>query len=206
VVIAAAISLLDLRALRRFWGVRRSAMVLSLVASAGVIFFGVLPGILVAVVLSILLFFQRSWWPHGEVLGRVPGREGWHAAHNGDEVVERSDVLVFRWEAPLFFANSGMFRQQVRRLVRRRSPRWVVLQCEAITDIDVTAAEMLQELDNELNAAGVHVAFAEMRTRLQDLVYGYGLYETLDRNHFYGSIEEAIAAIDGVTPQASEGP
>jgi high affinity sulfate transporter 1 len=200
VVIAAAISLLDLPALARFWKVRKSSFLLSLVATAGVIFFGVLQGIVIAVVLAIVLFFQRNWWPHGEVLGRVPGIEGWHSEHKGGSFEERPDVLVYRWEAPLFFANSGMFQQQVRRLVRRRRPSWVVLQCEAITDIDVTAAETLERLDLELNAQGVHVVFVEMRTRLRDLVYRYGLFETLDRDHFYDSIEEAIAAIDATAP------
>ena len=107
VVISAALSLADFAVLARLWKVRRSAVALSLVASAGVIFLGVLEGILVAVVLSILLFFQRNWWPHGEVLGRVSGREGWHSDSQGDEIVEHPGVLVFRWEAPLFFANSG---------------------------------------------------------------------------------------------------
>jgi MFS superfamily sulfate permease-like transporter len=106
------------------------------------------------------------------------------------------DVLVYRWEAPLFFANAGMFREQVRHHVRRRRPRWVVLQCEAITDIDITAADMLERLDVELNAQGVHVAFVELRSRLRDLVYRYGLLTTLDRDHFYDSIEQALADID----------
>ena len=102
-------------------------------------------------------------------------------------------MLVFRWEAPLFFANSGMFAEQVRHLVYERRPSWVVLQCEAITDIDVTAAGMLERLDNELNAKGVHLAFVELRTRLRDLVHDYGLLKTLDRDHFYASIEEALS-------------
>jgi len=108
-------------------------------------------------------------------------------------------VLVYRWEAPLFFANAGMFRQQVRHLVHERHPKWVVLQCEAITDIDVSAADVLEQLDRELNAKGVHVAFVELRDRLQDLVYRYGLFDTLDRDHFYDSVEEALAAIDATT-------
>ena len=70
-----------------------------------------------------------------------------------------------------------------------------MLQCEAITDIDVTAAEMLEQLDDELNAAGIHVAFAEMRDRLQDLALRYGLFETLDRDHFYPTLDAALAAI-----------
>mgnify|MGYP006316067313 CR=1 FL=1 len=135
-----------------------------------------------AIVLSILLFFQQNWWPHGEVLGRVPGREGWHSDQGGDGLEEHPDMVVFRWEAPLFFANSGIFAEQVRELVQERRPGWVVLQCEAITDIDVTAAGMLERLDNELNAKGVHLAFVELRTRLRDLVHDYGLFKTLDRD------------------------
>jgi MFS superfamily sulfate permease-like transporter len=105
--------------------------------------------------------------------------------------------VVFRWEAPLFFANAGIFRQQVRRLVLRRRPDWIVLQCEAITDIDVTAADMLKGLDLELNAQGIHLGFVELRSRLQDLILDYGLYETLDRDHFYASMPRAMAAIGG---------
>ena len=162
-------------------------------ATAGVVFFGVLEGILIAVVLSILLFFKRSWWPHGEVLGQVEGQEGWHSVSSAPTAEQRPGVLVYRWEAPLFFANAGMFREQIRRLVRDGRPSWVVLQCEAITDIDVTAADMLEQLDTELNAQGIHLAFVELRERLQDLVYRYGLFETLDRDHFYDSIDEALA-------------
>jgi high affinity sulfate transporter 1 len=201
VIIAAALSLADFALLARVWKIRRSAVVLSLVASAGVIFLGVLEGILVAVVLSILLFFQQNWWPHGEVLGRVPGREGWHSEQGGDGLEEHPGVLVFRWEAPLFFANSGIFADQVRELVQERRPGWVVLQCEAITDIDVTAAGMLERLDNELNAKGVHLGFVELRTRLRDLVHDYGLFKTLDRDHFYASIEEALTDIDATLGQ-----
>ena len=105
----------------------------------------------------------------------------------------------------MFFANAGAFRLQIRKLVRDRKPRWVVLQCEAVTDVDVTAAEMLEQLDNELNAAGTHLAFAEMRSRLQDLTLRYGLLETLDRDHFYPTLEaalEEIQAEDSEPPRA----
>ena len=202
VVIAAAISLADLATLRRYLDMRKTSFWLSIVATAGVVFFGVLEGILIAVVMSIVLFFRRSWWPHGEVLGRDDDRGGWHSVRTAPTAEQRTDVLVFRWEAPLFFANAGMFRQQIRHLVRHQKPRWVVLQCEAMTDIDVTAADMLERLDTELNAAGVNVCFVELRSRLQDLVYRYGLFKTLDRDHFYNSIDEALAAIDSGEAEA----
>jgi high affinity sulfate transporter 1 len=196
VVISAALSLADIPATVRFAKVRTSSLLLSLTAFAGVVFLGVLPGILVAIVLSILLFFRRNWWPHGEILGREEGTGEWHSHSAKHEVVEAPGVLVFRWEAPLFFANAGMFRQQIRHLVRERQPRWLVLQCEAITDIDVTAAGVLEQLDNELEAAGVNILFVELRTRLHDLVDRYGLYATLNPDHFYDSITEALAEIE----------
>jgi MFS superfamily sulfate permease-like transporter len=202
-VISAALSLVDLAVLGRYARVRRSALVLSLVATAGVIFFGVLEGIVAAIALSIVLFFQRSWWPHGELLGELPGQRGWHSVARHRRATQRPRIVVYRWEAPLFFANAGIFRQQVRHHVRRHRPRWVVLQCEAITDIDVSAADMLERLDLELNEAGIHIMFVELRTRLRDLLDRYGLLGTLDREHFYRSMREALAAIDAISDDES---
>ena len=195
VVIGAALSLVNLPALRRYARARPSSLVLSLVASLGVIALGVLQGIVVAIFLAVLLFFRRSWWPHGAVLGRSDTVEGWHDVDDLEGPTEVPGVIVYRWEAPLFFANAGAFRQQVRKLVQAREPAWIVIQCEAITDIDVTAAEMLEQLDTELNAAGRHIAFVELRSRLQDLMRRHGLFETLDRDHFYPSIDTALHAI-----------
>jgi len=205
VVIAAALSLMDLRVLRRYLRVRRSAFVLSLVATAGVILYGVLEGIVVAVVLAVLLFFRRSWWPHGAVLGHVSDVEGWHSVADYPDAEQLPGIVVYRWEAPLFFANAGAFRRQVRYLVHEHRPAWVVLQCEAMTDIDVTAADMLRQLDDELNEAGVHIAFAEMRSRLQDLTLRYGLMKTLDADHFYPTLETALAAAQALGALPPEG-
>jgi MFS superfamily sulfate permease-like transporter len=196
VVIVAATSLMDVAILRRYFQVRRSALAISLVATTGVILLGVLQGIIVAVALAIFLFFRRNWWPHGAILGTIADTEGWHSIRDRPDARQIPGVVVYRWEAPLFFANAGIFRQEIRRLAREQQPEWVVLQCEAITDIDVTAAEMLKQLDNELNAAGIHLAFAELRGRLQDLILRYGLFETLDRDHFYPTLEAAVTEVD----------
>jgi high affinity sulfate transporter 1 len=195
VVIAAALSLMNVPELLRYAKVRPSALVLSLVATAGVILFGVLEGIVIAIVLAVLMFFRRSWWPHGAVLGTVDGVDGWHSLADYPGADEVDSVKVYRWEAPLFFANAGAFREEVRKLVREHHPAWVVLQCEAMTDIDVTAAETLAQLDEELNQAGIHMAFAEMRQRIQEHALAYGLFETLDRDHFYPTLDAALAAI-----------
>lgn len=197
VVIAAALSLFNIAVLRTYLRIRKSALVISLIATLGVILLGVLEGILIAIALSILLFFRRSWWPEGEVLGRVRELDGWHRADLFPDAEEAEGVVVYRWEAPLFFANAGIFRQEIRTLVRRRKPRWVLLQCEAITDVDVTAADMLDKLDKELNDKDVNVVFVEMRSRIQDLLEGYGLFATFTREHVYPSIDIAVREIRG---------
>ena len=196
VVITAALSLTDLAAVRRFARIRPSSLAVSLVATAGVILLGVLQGIVIAIVLIVLLFFKRSWWPHGAVLGNVPELGGWHSTARHPEAAELPGIVVYRWEAPLFFANCGQFRDQLRNLARERAPAWIVLQCEAVTDIDVTAADVLKALDEELNAAGTRLAFVELRDRLQELVRRYGLDTTLDQEHFYPRLDQALAAID----------
>jgi high affinity sulfate transporter 1 len=197
VLIGAALTLLDLPVLARYWRVRKSALVLSLVASLGVIALGVLQGIVIAIALAVVLYFRRGWQPHGAVLGRVDGAGGWQDVERHPDARELPGIVVYRWEAPLFFANANSFRSQVRRIVRDRRPSWVVIQCEAVTDVDVSAAEMLEQLDRELNKADVRMAFAEMRSRVQDLVLGYGLFRTLDRDHFYPTLQAALDAVTG---------
>jgi high affinity sulfate transporter 1 len=206
VLIGAALSLLDLRVLARYWRVRKSALVLSIIASLGVMVLGVLQGIVIAIALAVGLYFRRGWQPHGGVLGRVEDIGGWHDVERYPEARQLPGIVVYRWEAPLFFANCSSFRTQVRRIVRSRDVSWVMIHCEAITDIDVSAAEMLEQLDQELNAQDVHMAFAEMRTRLQELVQRYGLFETLDRDRFYPTLDAGLASIQGDTKGPDLGP
>ena len=195
VLIAAALSLLDVRALRRYLRLRPSALVLSLVATAGVIVLGVLQGIVLAIILAVLLFFRRSWQPHGVELGRTAAGD-WHSRAEFPDARRVAGYVVFRWEAPLFFANAPAFSRQVRSLAAEHGPTWVIVQCEAITDIDVTAAEVLEDLDRELNGAGSHLAFVELRSRLQGLVSRYELYSTIDRDRFYPSIGAALTDLE----------
>jgi len=191
--------------LLRYARVRKSALALSLVASLGVVVLGVLQGIVIAIALAVLLFFRRNWQPHGAVLGRVDALGGWHNVERYPDATQLRGIVVFRWEAPLFFANSAAFRTQVRRVVRKSSPTWVVVQCEAVTDVDVSAAQMLEQLDRELNAQGVHMAFVEMRQRLKELVFRYGLFETLDRDRFYPTLDACLAALaSGAGPRTTD--
>ena len=199
VLIGAALSLFDVRVLARYWRVRKSAFVLSVIASLGVVVLGVLQGIVIAIALAVVLYFRRGWQPHGAVLGQVESLGGWHNVERHPGARELPGIVVYRWEAPLFFANCSSFRTQVRSAVQSRQASWVVIQCEAVTDIDVSAAQMLEQLEAELNANGVQMVFVELRSRLQTLVQRYGLFETLDRNRFYATLNSGLATIQGDT-------
>ena len=123
VVMAAAISLADLAGMRRLWNVRRTEFALSIAAFLGVAVLGVLPGIAIAVGLSILNVFRHAWWPYSTRLGRVDGSTRLSRSCTPIPDAEQLDgLIVFRFDAPLFFANGRAFRQQVRELAATEPP------------------------------------------------------------------------------------
>ncbi len=201
VVIAASISLFDVAELRRLYRVQQTEFWLAVACGLGVMFVGVLPGIVIAVVLSVLYIFKRTWAPYSAVLGKPPGVPGFHDVRSYPDAEQIPGLLIVRWSAPLFFANANQFRDKIRDLVKSSSstPRWVLVAAEPITDIDTTAAAMLADLDIELNSAGIHLAFAELQTGVRDAITRYGLLETIEEGRFYRSVSEAVEALERET-------
>jgi MFS superfamily sulfate permease-like transporter len=101
---------------------------------------------------------------------------------------------MIRWEAPLIFANANIFRKKLRKLIAQTDPhpKWIVITAEPINEVDTTAGDMLVDLDLELNAAGIHLVFAELKDSVKEKIERYGLLETIDRRHFYPTIEVAV--------------
>ena len=202
VVMAAALSLADLPGMKRLWQVRRTEFSLAIAAFLGVAVLGVLPGIAIAVGLSILNVFRRSWWPYSTSLGRVEGVPGYHDVRSYPAAELIGGLVVFRFDAPLFFANARAFREQVRGLAAvEPPPRWIVVAAEPITDVDTTAADMLEDLDEGLNSRGISLVFAEMKDPVRAKIERYELTRTIDPKHFFPTVESAIAAFEK-TPQA----
>lgn len=195
VVIAAALSLADFKGTARLWHQRRVEWSISLAAFLGVALLGVLPGIAVAVTLSILNVFRRAWWPYQTRLGRVEGLAGYHDVRM-HPLAERLDGLVlYRFDAPLFFANARTFREEVRKLAGADPrPRWIVVAAEPITDVDTTAADVLQELDTALSGLGVSLVFAELKDPVRTKIERYELTRSLDPDRFFPTIDAAIEA------------
>jgi high affinity sulfate transporter 1 len=194
IIIAASISLFDVPQLRRLWSVRKSEFVLAMASILGVALVGVLEGIVIAVVISIFQLFERAWRPYAAVLGKPDAVAGYHDITRYPSANQLPGLLIIRWDAPLIFANANIFRKKLRKLIARidPSPVWVVITAEPITDVDTTAGDMLVDLDLELNAAGIHLVFAELKDSVREKIERYGLLETIDRRHFYPTIEVAV--------------
>src|ERR1700742_1789317 len=137
VVIAASLSLADIPGTMRLWRQRRAEFVLSIAAFLGVALLGVLEGIAVAVALSILNVFRRAWRPYQASLGKVPGLAGYHDRQLHPGAQQLPGLVIFRFDAPLFFANARTFRDQIRRLANTEPrPTWILIAAEPITDVD----------------------------------------------------------------------
>ncbi|CAM5307228.1 MULTISPECIES: SulP family inorganic anion transporter [Streptomyces] len=200
VVITASLSLTDLPGAARLWHQRKAECLLSVAAFLGVALLGVLPGIAIAVGLSILNVFRRAWWPYETVLGRVAGLEGYHDIRSYPDACRLPGLVLYRFDAPLFFANAKTFRDAVRRLARADPPPvWIVVAAEPVTDVDTTAADVLEELDRTLNAQGVHLVFAELKDPVRRKIERYELTRTIDPDHFFPTVEAAVAAFQART-------
>ena len=206
IVITAAISLFDLKALQRLYAMRKSEFALAVICALGVIVVGVLEGIVIAVVVAIFQAFERSWRPNIAVLGEPEGVDGYHDIRRYPDAAPIPGLLMIRWDAPLFFANANIFRNTVRKELAKMDPKpyWVLVAAEPVTDVDTTAAEILVDLDEELNASDIHLAFAELKEPVKEEIVRYGLLDTIDYRHFYPTLETAVAAFHEERQGSSE--
>jgi len=195
VVITASLSLADIPATARLWRQRRVEFTLSIVAFLGVALLGVLPGIAIAVGLSILNVFRRAWRPYQTTLGRVEGIEGYHDVHSYPEARLLPGLVFYRFDAPLFFANAKTFRDEVTAIARSEPPPvWIVVAAEPITDVDTTAADVLFDLDRLLDERGQSLIFAELKDPVRQKIDRYGLTREIEPRHFFPTVQAAAEA------------
>lgn len=194
VVISACISLFQIHGILRLYKLRRDEFALSIVCFLGVVLLGVIKGIFIAIGLALFAFIWRAWRPYDAVLGHVDGLKSYHDISRHPEARLIPGLVLFRWDAPLFFANAETFREQVMRAVADAPTpaRWIVVTAEPITDVDITAADVLADLDNTLHEAGMDLFFAEMKGPVKDRLKRYGLFTRLGAENFFPTIEQAV--------------
>ncbi len=202
IVIASAIGLFEVGDLRRIYRIQRWEFWLSMTCFAGVAVFGAIPGIILAIVIAVIEFLWDGWRPHSAVLGRVDHVKGYHDITRYPEARLIPGLVLFRWDAPLFFANAEFFHDRVLDAVAR-SPtpvRWLVVAAEPVTSIDVTAGDVVCDLDETLHAAGIEMCFAEMKDPVKDKLKRFGLFTRFGEKAFFATLEEAVSGYLAIHP------
>jgi MFS superfamily sulfate permease-like transporter len=195
VVIASAIGLFEIADLRRIYRIQRWEFWLSMACFIGVAALGVIPGILLAIVLAVIEFLWDGWRPHSAVLGRAQGVKGYHDITRYPDARRIPGLILFRWDAPLFFANAELFKEYVLQAVAE-SPtpvRWFVVAAEPVTSIDVTAADMLGELDAALRSRSIELRFAELKDPVKDKLKRFEMFSHFGESAFFPTIGAAVA-------------
>ena len=194
IVIASAIGLIEIDGLIRIYRMQPWEFWLSIACFVGVAVLGVIPGIGLAIGIAVVEFLWDGWRPYSAVLGRAKGVEGYHDITRYPDAERIPGLVLFRWDAPLFFANAELFKERVLEAVAQSpSPtRWLVVAAEPVTSVDVTAADTLAELNSALNAAGIDLQFAELKDPVKDKMRRFGLISELGEESFSPTIGAAV--------------
>ena len=196
VVIAAAIGLFEFGDLRRILRIQPWEFWLSIVCFVGVAVLGAIPGIGLAIGIAVIEFLWDGWRPHSAVLGRVDGIRGYHDITRYPEARLVPGLVLFRWDAPLFFANAELFQQRVLAAVAS-SPtpvRRIIVAAEPVTSVDVTSADTLAELEQTLRASSIELHFAEMKDPVKDKLKRFELLARFGSRNFHPTIGAAVDA------------
>ncbi|WP_216900613.1 sulfate permease [Synechococcus sp. CCY 9618] len=199
IVIYAALRLIDIPEFLRLHRFRPSEFRLALITLAGVLLTDLLTGVGVAVGLSVIDLFARLVRPHDAVMGRVPQLAGLHDVNDWEGARTIPGLVLFRFDAPLCFANAEHFRQRVLETVAAEPQpvAWFVLNAEAIVEIDITAADVLEELHRELTARGITFGMVRVKQDLYAQLERAGLVERIGERLFFPTLPTAIAAFQG---------
>jgi len=199
VVVYAGLRLVDVREFARIARYRRTELLIALATACGVLVLGVLQGVLVAVSLSLMDVIRRVARPHDAVEGLVPGVAGMHDVDDYDSAEVVPGLLVYRYDAPLFFANSDNFLSRVRESVARYAPVWVLLNAEAIGEVDLTGADALETLRAELEKKGIVLALARLKQEPRHVLQPSGLLERIGPEHVFATLPTALEAYRAAT-------
>ncbi|WP_267225439.1 SulP family inorganic anion transporter [Dyella silvae] len=194
VVIAAAISLFEFADLKRIFRVQQWEFWLSMACFVGVAVFGTIPGICLAVAMAVIEFLWDGWRPHFAVLGRVEGLRGYHDTKRYPHATRIPGLVLFRWDAPLFFANAELFQQRLLEATDSAptAVQRVVVAAEPVTSIDVTSADMLRDLSQTLRDRGIALHFAEMKDPVRDKLRRFELTDIIGDESFHPTVGAAV--------------
>ena len=194
VVIAACLSFADVAGMRQMYRLRKVEFALSLTSFVGVALLGVIEGIVITLALTMLLLLWNAWHPYFAVLARVNGTKGYHDISRHPEGRQVPGLVLFRWDAQLFFANGEVFHEQVLHAVTQAPTptRCVVVVADAISDVDITAADAILNLHRELTQQGITLWFAGLKGQVKDRLHTYGTLDAIGHDIFSPTVGSAV--------------
>ena len=196
VVIAAAIGLFEFADLKRIYRIQRWEFWLSILCTIGVAVLGAIPGIGLAILIAVIEFLWDGWRPHSAVLGRADGVKGYHDVTRYPNARRIPGLVLFRWDAPLFFANAELFSDRVQEAIQSSPTKVnrIVVAAEPVTSVDVTAADNLAELEESLRAENIELCFAELKDPVKDKLKRFGLFAQWGEDRFFPTLGTAVTA------------
>lgn len=196
VVIYAAIRLIDVGEFRRLWRFRRREFLLAVFATAGVLLFDILYGVLAAVAISVVELLTRVARPHAAVLGQAPDVPGWHDIDDYAGSTQVPGLVVFRYDSPLFFANAEHFDRQCRAALDEAVPpaRWFLLNMEGNTEVDVTGLDALEDFREHCEHHGAELALVRVKHEVQEMLHRHGVGERIGDDRIFATLPTAVAA------------
>ena len=201
-VVYAALRLIDVAAFRRLRSFRLSEWVLAVTTTLAVLVLGALYGVLAAIAVSVLELLRRVARPHDAVLGFVPGLAGMHDVDDYPSASPVPGLLVYRYDAPLFFANAENFRQRALAAVDASTDpvQWFVLNAEANVEVDLTALDALDQLRSELHDRGIEFAMARVKQDLRVDLEAAGLVDRIGEQRIFPTLPTAVDAFRRTHP------
>jgi SulP family sulfate permease len=195
IVIVAGFALLEVSEFSKLWQYRRGEFWMSVTTVVAVLSIGMLAGIIVAVVLSLIGVVMRAASPHTAFLGRLPGTDTYRDLNDHPDAEEVAGLVMYRFDAPLFFANSGAMRDEIMGYVQAKElgVAEVLIDLESTPDIDSTGAQVLLELLNQLDELGIGLTLARVRTEIDDELYSSGIKERLAGSGIYLEVDDGVA-------------
>lgn len=194
-IIFAAVQLVDIAAFARLWRFRRREFGLAVLTATGVLVFGLLAGIAIAVAVSIVELLSRVARPHAAELGTVPGIPGWHSVIDYPHATREPGLVVFRYDSPLFFANAEDFLRRARAALEAHpEARWFLVNVEAISEVDITGLDALAELRDMCDERGVRFGLVRAKTELIEALLNHGLLADIGADFIFQTMPTAVAA------------
>lgn len=194
-IVFAAVQLIDITGFRRLWSFRRREFALALITAVGVLVFGLLYGIAIAVAVSVIDLLSRVARPHAGVLGTVPGLPGWHSVTDYPQADREPGLVVFRYDSPLFFANAEDFLRRARAAVLDHpDARWLLVNVEAVSEVDITGLDALSELHDFCHERGIHLGLVRAKSELLDELRRHGLLDRIGADAVYQTMPTAVTA------------